>query len=387
MSVHANRLNHIATAVFFEMESQKAALRQQGRNVIDLGIGSPDQPPAPHIRQVLKEALDDPAAFGYPGTAGSLTFRLAAADFMRERYGVQVDPETDILTLMGAQDGLSHLPLALVNPDDIVLVPDPGYPIYEASVHLAGATPYHLPLLSERAFLPDLGALSEDVLKRAKLLLINYPNNPTTAVASSEFFDEVIAFATRHGIWVMHDAAYSELTFSSAPSPSFLSRPGAIDVGIELHSLSKTFHFAGARLAFAVGNRHLLRALEMVKTHIDYGVFTPIQHAGAAALRDQTGQIDAARQLYQARRDVFIRPLQEAGWSIPTPKATMFVWAAIPTGEDSRTFAKRLLTDAGVACLPGVGFGKQGEGYVRFSLVQEASVLHEASSRIARILG
>ncbi|MCY0875345.1 MAG: aminotransferase class I/II-fold pyridoxal phosphate-dependent enzyme [Firmicutes bacterium] len=387
MRTRAKRLDHIGTAVFFEMETQKSALQAQGRTVTDLGIGSPDQPPAAFIRQALQDALEDPAAFGYPRSQGTLGFRQAAVNFLDRRYQVTLDPETEVLTLMGAQDGLSHLTLALIDPGDIVLVPDPGYPIYEASVHLAGGTPYPLPLRAENGFLPDLQAVPEDILKRAKLLLLNYPNNPTTALAPDSFFDEVIAFAKTYDLWVMHDAAYSELSFGAEPCPSFLSKAGAKDVGIEIHSLSKTFHYAGARLAFAAGNADILKALAVVKSNIDYGVFTPVQVAGAVALQDDRGHIAATRELYQARRDAFLGPLQSAGWAIPTPQATMFVWAPIPSKQDSRAFARHLLTAASVACVPGVGFGAQGEGFVRFSLVQDASVLREAALRIVQVLG
>lgn len=391
MPTHAERLKAISGAVFFEMERKKSELREAGRSVIDLGIGSPDQTPARHVHSALHAAIDDPGAYGYPRTQGTPGFRQAAAHFLSARYQVDVDSDTEVLTLLGAQDGLAHLALAVADPGDIVLVPDPGYPIYEVSVRLAGATPYPVPLREDEAWLPDLQAIPEDIARRAKLLILNYPNNPTTAMAPVSVFDDAIAFAKRYDLWVLHDAAYIELTFDSTdsaagPAPSFLARPGAKDVGIEMHSLSKTFHFAGPRLAFAAGNAELLRALTVIKSNIDYGVFTPIQSAGIAALRDHHGAIAAARALYLQRRDAFLAPLIRAGWAIPVPQATMFVWAKVPTTEDSRAFADRLLRQTGIACVPGIGFGRSGEGYVRFSLVRAAVELNEAATRITAVL-
>lgn len=391
LPTNARRLQEISGAVFFEMEQKKSELREAGRSVIDLGIGSPDQPPARHVHSALHAAIDDPGAYGYPRTQGTAGFRHAAAHFLGARYQVDVDPDTEVLTLLGAQDGLAHLALAVADPGDIVLVPDPGYPIYEVSVRLAGAVPYPVPLREDQGWLPDLRAIPEDIARRAKLLILNYPNNPTTAIAPSSVFDDAIAFAKRYDLWVLHDAAYIELTLASAdpaaePAPSFLARPGAKDVGIEMHSLSKTFHFAGPRLAFAAGNAELLRALTVIKSNIDYGVFTPIQVAGTVALLDHRRQIADARALYRQRRDAFLAPLISAGWAIPVPQATMFVWAKVPTAEDSRAFAGRLLLQTGVACVPGIGFGRSGEGYVRFSLVRVADDLREAATRITTVL-
>lgn len=386
MRTRAKRLDSITNAVFFELETMKNELHAQGRTVVDLGIGSPDQPPAKHIRAALHDALQVPGVFGYPQTQGTHAFRNAAATFLRRQYSVEVDPQTEVMTLMGAQDGLAHLSLALIDPGDIVLVPDPGYPIYDVSVRLAGGIPYPLPLRPENGYLPDLNAIPSDIVAHAKLLLLNYPNNPVTALAPTSFFRDVVSFAKEHDLWVLHDAAYIELVFTGGPAPSFLAVPGAKDVGIEFHSLSKTFHFAGPRLAFAAGNAEMLAALGTVKSNIDYGVFTPIQAAGIAALLEDHGQIEEARQLYKKRRDAFLAPLHEAGWAIPTPDATMFLWARIPTQELSRDFTQRLLQQAHVASVPGIGFGREGEGYVRFSLVQDEQILATVATRIAHIL-
>ncbi|MHB1682676.1 MAG: aminotransferase class I/II-fold pyridoxal phosphate-dependent enzyme [Bacilli bacterium] len=364
----------------------KRSLAERGVPVVDLGIGSPDMPPAPHVREAFSQALLHPDAFGYPTTQGTGSFREAASTFLSARYGVTTDPVHEILTLMGAQDGLAHLALALINPGDIVLIPDPGYPIYEVSVHLAGGVPYHLPLLAERGYLPDFSEVPAAVLARAKMMILNYPGNPVTAVVEQEFFAQVVDVARRHDIMVVHDAAYIELLFDGAHSPSFLATPGAFDVGIELHSLSKTFHFAGPRLAFAAGNRDILSALQVVKSNIDYGVFRATQAAGEAALMNAEESIAAMRRQYAARRDIFIAALAASGWQLTPPAATMFVWAPIPDGMDSRQFARRLLEQTAVACVPGIGFGAHGEGYARFALVRSAEVLQDAAMRIGQFL-
>lgn len=380
----AHRTALFSSAVFFELNALKAEQKLAGNPVIDLGIGSPDTPPPAHVRQALSEALGDPGVYGYPTTEGSFEFRQAAADFLRSRYGASADPETEVLSLMGAQDGLAHLPLALVDPGQVVLIPDPGYPIYEVSVHLAGGVPHSLPLTEAGGYLPDLRSIPDSVRKKTALLILNYPSNPLAAAAPAEFFDEAIAFAHDTGAAVVHDAAYAELIYDGPPAVSFLTRPGAKEVGIELHSFSKTFNFAGARLAFAAGNREILGALRRVKSNVDYGVFSAVQRAGIAALRDDRGHIERMRRLYRERRDALMAGLSDGGWEARKPGATMFLWTKVPTDEDSRSFAARILRKTGVACVPGVGFGTQGEGHVRIALVQPADVLYDAGLRMAR---
>lgn len=380
----AQRTNLFSSAVFFELSALKAEQRLAGTPVIDLGIGSPDTPPPAHVRQALSDALDEPGIYGYPTTEGSTEFRRAASDFLHSRYGVSADPETEVTSLMGAQDGLAHLPLALVDPGQAVLLPNPGYPIYEVSVHLAGGIPHLLPLTEENGHLPDLRSIPDSVRRKTALLILNYPSNPLAAVAPAEFFDEAIAFARDTGAAIVHDAAYAELTYDGPPAVSFLSRPGAKEVGIELHSFSKTFNFAGARLAFAAGNREILGALRRIKSNVDYGVFSAVQRAGIAALRDDRGHIEHVRRLYRERRDALMSGLAEGGWEARKPGATMFLWTKVPTGEDSRSFTARILRKTGVACVPGVGFGSEGEGHVRIALVQPADVLYEAGLRMAR---
>ena len=382
----AKRTSFFQSAIFSELATRKEQLIASDRQMFDLGIGSPDLAPPPSVVQALQNALHLRRAFGYSDTKGSVAFRSQAAQYLAHRYGVSVSAQTEVLSLMGAQDGLSHLPLALVDPGDVVLIPDPGYPIYEVSVHLAGGIPIRMPCLEENNFLPDLQAIDENIAKKAKLMVLNYPGNPLATLAPASFFEQVIEFAARHQIVVIHDAAYIELVFGSTPAPSFLAFPGAKDVGIELHSFSKTFNMAGARIAFAAGNHEVLRALHLIKSNVDYGVFSAVQEAAIAALADDTDHIDVMKRVYQKRRDAFLAPLHKAGWHVREPEATMFVWAKIPTKESSREFAYRLMDEANVVGVPGVAFGPLGEGYVRFALVQPDEYLIEAASSIARIL-
>ncbi len=384
MQVKAKRLSSISSAVFFELTQLKTELRKRDVQVIDLGIGSPDTPPASHVQEAFLEALRDPRVYGYATTEGTDEFRHAAASFLYQRYNVVVDPHTELLSVIGAQDALTHISLAVVDPGDVILIPDPCYPIYEVTALLVGATPYRMPLREENNYLPDLSAIPHDILRRAKLMILNYPSNPVTAVAPPSFFADVVEFAHQHHILVLHDAAYIELTFDGRTSPSFLATPGAKDVGIELHSFSKTFNFAGPRLAFAAGNCEILEALHIVKSNIDYGVFLATQRAGTITLQDHPDiHIAHVRELYQKRRDAFLNPLYHAGWDISPSQATMFVWLKTPHHMDSRVFAKHLLEKTGVACVPGVGFGPEGEYYVRFALVQPEDVLTNAANRVA----
>lgn len=295
-----------------------------------------------------------------------------------------VDPETEVLVLMGSQDGLGHIPLCLLDPGDVALVPDPGYPIYSAGVTLAGGQVYHMPLKKENQYLPDFDKIPEDIAKRANMMILNYPNNPVAAVADSAFFDRVVEFASRYDIVVCHDVAYSELAFDGYRPPSFLESEGAIKVGVEFHSVSKTYNMAGCRLGFVVGNSEVIEALTRVKSNIDYGVFLPIQMAGISALR---GPQDITRRnaaVYKARRDILVDGLAKTGWVMDKPQATMFVWASLPKGyTSSEKFAEDILRQTGVALVPGVAFGRQGEGYVRIALVQDNSVIEEAVRRIS----
>lgn len=381
----SKRLEQLSAAIFSEMAERKREVAQT-RRVFDLSIGSPDQQPEPTLLEALTAAVEKPGAFGYALSEGTEAFRAEVAQWYRYRFGVELNPDGEIHSLMGSQDGLAHFALAWTDPGDLVLVPDPGYPIYAGSVHLAGATPYFMPLKAERGFLPDLAAIPEDVAKQATFMILNYPNNPVSAVATVAFFEEVVKFAQRHDIIVVHDLAYSEMAFDGYKPPSFLQAPGAKEVGIEFNSFSKSFNMAGCRIAYVVGNAEIIKPLAIVKSNVDYGVFLPVQEMAVAAMREDrlSGGQNSVSGLYQERRDVLLAELAKAGWEITPPKATMFVWAPVPKGWTSHEFALALLEDAGVVVIPGSAFGTEGEGYVRIALVQDREVLREAAASIAR---
>ncbi|MBE0466793.1 MAG: LL-diaminopimelate aminotransferase [Candidatus Desulforudis sp.] len=379
----ARRIQKLSSAVFSEMDDLGRELREKGVDIINLSVGSPDLPPAPHIRQALVKALDEPGIYRYALTEGLPEFKRAVADWYGRRFGVDLDPKSEILSLIGSQDGLAHLYLALVNPGDPVLVPDPGYPIYSAGALLAEGEIHWLPLLAENGFLPELRAVPADVARRAKVMLLNYPNNPVAAVAGLDFFQAVVEFAREYRVVVVHDIAYSELAYDGYRPPSFLQAPGAREVGVELHSVSKSYNLAGCRLGFMVGNAAVLDALRVVKSNIDFGVFLAVQKAGIAALTGPQDTVREAAAVYQRRRDILVRGLGEAGWEVPSPKASMFIWAPLPRGHrSSREFVRELALRTGVVLVPGVAFGARGEGYVRIALVGADERLEEAVHRI-----
>lgn len=378
------RLQRLAAAVFATMDEAQRRAVGRGADVINLFIGSPDLPPAPHVIEAMVAGVRNLGNYGYP-MKDLPAFREAVADWYAGRFGVKLDPGTQVLGLTGSQEGLAHIAQALTDPGDLVLVPDPGYPIYSAGPVLAGAELYPIPLRAETGYIPNLTALPESVAERAKLLILNYPSNPLAAVVRPGFFAEAVAFARRHNLAILHDAAYSELAFDGYRPPSFLQTPGAIEVGVEFNSLSKTFNLAGARIAYAVGNPRLLSQLAEVKNHLDYGLFRPIQAAAVAALTGPQEPVVAMAATYQRRRDVLVDGLNRLGWQMDRPNATMFCWARIPPGFDSSlAFAMALLEQAGVTVVPGSGFGAMGEGYVRIALVQREERLAEAVARIGR---
>lgn len=380
----SRRLEKLTSAIFSEMAERKRQAARH-RDIIDLGIGSPDKPPAPQLSAVMAEAVAKPDRYGYTGSEGSLAFREEVAAWYQYRFGVELDPVNEIHSLMGSQDGLGHFGLAWADPGDIVLVPDPGYPIYAGSVYLAGAEVYPMPLTAENNFLPDLLAIPPEIASKAKFMILNYPSNPVSAVATLSFFAEVVAFAQKYEIIVVHDLAYSEMAFDGYKPPSFLQVEGAKEIGIELNSFSKSFNMAGCRIAYVAGNAEIIKPLAIVKSNMDYGVFAPVQDMAIAALRhDRLGkEKNEVASLYQERRDALIEALAAVGWEIVPPKATMFVWAPVPAGWSSRGFAFALLEEAGIVVIPGNAFGKLGEGYVRIALVQPPEVLREAAERIA----
>jgi LL-diaminopimelate aminotransferase len=382
------RLNRLGSAIFSEVALWKQEALSRGLDIIDLGIGSPDGSPSKTVMEALQEAASSPRSYGYPSSEGTLAFRTAVSDWYRFRFGVELCPEREVTALMGSQDGLSHLAMAITNPGDTAIVPDPGYPIYSASLVLAGVEPYLVPLLAENGFLPDLDRIPREVLESSTFMLLNYPNNPVSAVADLSFFEKLVYLGFRHNLLLIHDIAYSELAFDGLRPPSILQIEGAKHTAVEFHSLSKSFNMAGCRIAFMVGNEDAVASLRTLKSNIDYGVFEAVQEAGIAAMREDiregTGKRNAL--VYQKRRDLFISGLEERGWTVPQSKATMFLWAPVPGSRPSRQFARDLAVNTGVIVIPGDAFGQYGEGYVRIALVQDEERLQEAVTRIGHFL-
>lgn len=378
-------MKKLTTSIFTELANKKQEAIRKGIDVIDLSVGSPDLPPPPFVIDSLVKYSKDETKYGYT-LKGINEFNEAVTYFYKKRYEVDLDSKKEVLQLMGSQDGLAHLATAMVNPGEYVLVPDPGYPIYDASVTIAGGVLYPMPLKEENNFLPVLDEIPHEILEKTKMMILSYPGNPVTALANKEFFTDVVSFAREHNILVVHDFAYSELIFDNNPQISFMSVPGAKEVGIEFNSLSKTFNMAGCRIGYVVGNREVIRILADFKSNIDYGVFYPIQKAAEAALRSDFKVLEEQVVEYEKRRDTLISGLREAGWEVSKTPATMFVWAKIPTGWTSRSFAFELIEKAGVAVVPGDAFGKQGEGYVRIALVQSPEKLSQAAKRIQEFL-
>jgi LL-diaminopimelate aminotransferase len=382
----SKRLGHLGSAIFSEVADWKREVMGQGVEVIDLGIGSPDLPPSERIIEAITQAVRNPALYGYPSSEGSLAFRETVARWYQHRFGVELDPANEILTLMGSQDGLAHLALSLCDPGDMAIVPDPGYPIYSASLVLAGVEPYLIPLRADNDFLPQLEDIPAGVAAKAKFILLNYPSNPLSAVADRAFFEHLIAYAKKHDLLVVHDLAYSEMAFDGYRPMSILEIEGAKEVAVEFHSLSKSFNMAGCRIAFLTGNSEVVKALKTLKSNIDYGVFQAIQAAGIAALEEDMENDHTVAGVYERRRNVFLEALAQVGWEIKPPKATMFIWAPIPKGWTSRQISREMLYRTGVVVIPGDAFGAEGEGFVRIALVQEEAHLLEAAKRIGKWL-
>ncbi len=382
----AERLKRLPPYLFVEIDKAKRKLQQEGKDLIDMGVGDPDLPTPAHIIARLKAAVDDPANHRYSFTEGIAELRQAIARWYKRRFEVVLDPNTEILPLLGSKEGIAHLPLALANPGDAVLVPDPCYPPYRSGTLFAGAEVISMPLLEENTFFPDLGAINQKAVRRAKLMFLNYPNNPTAAVASAEQFQEAIAMAKEYGVAIAHDNAYSEIAFDGYRPISFLQISGAKEVGIEFHSLSKTYNMTGWRVGWACGNATLITALNQLKTNLDSGIFQPVQWAGIEALEGDQAPLQQAIATYQERRDLLIDGLGRAGWKIPKPVASFYIWARLPTQEPSMAFAARVLEHAHVVLTPGVGFGPSGEGFVRFSLTLPTERIQEVVDRLSKIL-
>jgi len=385
MQTRSDRLKALPPYLFAEIDRKKKAAIAAGRPVINLGIGDPDTPTPQFIIEAMQRAVEDPATHQYALDRGDAGFRETIARWFQKRFSVRLDPATEILPAQGSKETLSHLPLAVMDPGDVGLSPDPGYPVYNSSIQFAGGTVVRFPITADRHYLPDLAAISAKVTKRAKLIYLNYPNNPTAAAAPLSFYEDVVAWARKHDILVAQDAAYSEVYFEEPPA-SILQVPGAKDVALEFHSCSKTFNMTGWRVGWVAGNAEAIASLVQIKSNMDNGVFGAIQRAGAAALEGyDRPEIHALRAMYRRRRDVLIRALETAGLEVNRPEATFYVWATCPKGLDSTTFAARLLEEADIVATPGIGYGPHGEGYVRFALCVDEALLAEAAERIQRL--
>lgn len=380
----AERMKYFRPSVFSRLDEEKRRLQEKGEKIIDFSIGSPDIAPAPHIMEALLKAAEDPANYRY-AIHDLPRLQQAITDWYRRRYDVELDPCSEVITLQGSQEALANIALTLCDPGDIVLVPDPYYPIFAQGPKLAGADVRFMPMKEENDFLIRFDEISEEVAKKAVLMIVSYPNNPTGAVADDRFYTELIAFAKRWDIAVLHDNAYSELVFDGKRGKSFLSYPGAKDVGVELNSFSKTYGMAGARLGVCVGNRELIAGYHRLKSNMDYGIFLPVQRAGIAALEADQNCVETTRKAYEHRRDLLVRRFGEAGWVIRPSAATMFVWARIPDAfADSEQFALSLLAECGIVVTPGTEFGAEGRRHVRIALVISDEQIEDAAQRLVR---
>ncbi len=380
----SKKLKSLVEYPFAELDGKKKEVIKKGIKVIDLGIGDPDLPPLPNVIEKLKKSTEIPNIHKYPSYKGSGELRHAVAQWYENRFGVKLDSDREVLILIGAKEGIGHIPLAFVNPGDYVLVPDPGYPVYRAGTILASGIPFTMPLREENDFLPDFSSLEKNssILKKCKMMYINYPNNPTSAVADEDFFEETVDFAQRHKIIVCHDATYSEITFDGFKAKSFLSTKGAKDVGVEFHSLSKSCNMTGWRIGFIVGNKDIIAGLGKVKTNLDSGAFNVIQLAAVEAIRTIPENLERILPIYIQRRDILVEALTKIGFKIKSPKATFYLWVPIPIKMKSADFCEKLLEECGVLVTPGTGFGAEGEGYFRISLTTAIAQIEEACHRI-----
>lgn len=379
----ANRMNQFGEGVFSRLAVMRKNRLAQGKEVYDLSIGAPNIPPTKRIMEVMAEAVMKPANYVY---AINDTQQLleAVAQWYKRRYDVELNPETEICSLLGSQDGLSHIALSILDPGDVMLVPDPCYPIFADGPRIAGAELYYMPLKKENDYVIQLQDIPEEIARKAKFMLVSYPNNPTAAMAPESFYHEVVAFAKKYDIIVLHDNAYSELVFDGQSCGSFLSIPGAMEVGVEFNSLSKTYGLAGARIGFCVGKKEVVGKLKTLKSNMDYGMFLPIQAAAVEALTGDQAVVAETRAAYEHRRDVLCDGLIEAGWHMEKPTGTMFVWAPIPDSyQDSESFVADLLDKTGVLVTPGSAFGPSGEGYVRMALVQSEATMSKIVKAVA----
>ena len=381
----SKKIQALPPYLFLEIDKAKRKARAEGRDIIDLGIGDPDQPTPKFIIEALSQAAADPANHRYALDQGMPALRNAIADWYKRRFGVNLNSETEILPLIGSKEGIAHFPLAFLNSGDLSLIPDPCYPPYKGGTILAGGAPLLMPLEASNSFLPDLKKISLSARKKAKIIFINYPNNPTGACAGDDFYTQLIEFATKNKIIVISDLAYSEMAYDGYKPRSLLEFPGAREVVIEFHSLSKTYNMTGWRVGWACGNAQLVAALAKLKSNIDSGIFSAIQLAGVAALEGPQDYLKDMCALYQQRRDTLVDGLNNLGWKVIKPKATFYVWIKIPPKTNSISFAGRLLQEANIVATPGVGFGQYGQGYIRMALTVSETRIKEALQRIKKI--
>ncbi len=383
----AQRIQKLPPYLFARIEQKVAEAKEKGIDVISLGIGDPDQPTPAHIVEALKIAADDASNHQYPSSVGMIDYRTSVADFYKRRFDVDLDPKTEVVSLIGSKEGIANISYCYINPGDTNLVPDPGYPVYGIGTLLAGGEPYLMPLLEENDHLPDLSKIPGEIADKAKLMFINYPNNPTGATATLEFYADVVAFAKKHDLIVCSDAAYTEVTFDGYVAPSFLQVEGAKDVGIEFFSLSKPFNMTGWRIAAAVGRRDVVEALGRIKSNIDSGAFQPVQVAAMAGLDGSYSVIEETQRIYSERMDVCVAGLRELGWKLEKPQGTFYIWAKVPKGYTSTEFVEYVLEKAGVIITPGNGYGQYGEGYFRISLCIGKERIKEALKRMKDAIG
>ncbi|MFB2919121.1 LL-diaminopimelate aminotransferase [Aerosakkonema funiforme] len=384
----AKRLEPLQFNVFADMDRAKASSVAGGKELIDLSLGSSDLPAATHVINAIAQSLQDPSTHGYLLFRGTKDFRVAAATWYTQKFGIPVDPETEVLPLIGSQEGTAHLPLAVLNPGDFALLLDPGYPSHMGGVYLASGQIYPMPLRAENGFLPIFEEVPEAVLAQAKMMVLSYPHNPTAAIAPLSFFQTAVAFCQQHNLVLVHDFPYADLVFEDTSAPSILQADPEKSVSIEFFTLSKSYNMGGFRIGYAIGNPKLIQALRQVKAAVDFNQYGGILNGAIAALSGPQEGVKAAVATFQNRRDAFVKALNNMGWPVPTPRATMYVWARLPAPwtENSIGFCTQLVEATGVAVSPGAGFGKSGEGYVRFALVHEPPVLEAAVKRMDEFL-
>ncbi len=389
MQTEFHRIKRLAPYVFAEVNAMKARARAAGDDIIDFGMGNPDQPPAPHIIEKLIEAARNPRAHRYSASKGIPGLRKALAAYYERRFNVTLDPDSEVIVTLGSKEGLANLASAITSPGDIILVPNPSYPIHPYGFIIAGGSVRHVPVTPDEHFIPALDRAVRHSVPKPVALVLNFPSNPTALLTNLDFYAEVVAFCKSQGIYILSDLAYAELYFDVAPPPSILEIPGARDIAVEFTSMSKTYSMPGWRIGFAAGNKQLIAALTRIKSYLDYGAFTPIQVAATAALNGPQECVEEVRQLYKGRRDVLIEGLNAAGWDVPSPDATMFAWAPIPpefAHLGSLEFSKLLLSEAQVAVAPGIGFGEYGDTHVRFGLVENKHRIRQATRNIKTFL-